>query len=74
MISCRERLSQQPFSYGPRNCLGKNLAYHKMRIILSKILVNFDIGLLPESEGWTNQEVYTLWQKHPLLCKLKPIR
>ncbi|KAI5371354.1 hypothetical protein J4E82_009991 [Alternaria postmessia] len=27
-----------PFSFGPRNCLGKNLAYAEMRLILSKVL------------------------------------
>ncbi|KAF2177717.1 cytochrome P450 [Zopfia rhizophila CBS 207.26] len=68
------KFALQPFSYGPRNCLGKNLAYHEMRIILSKVLFHFDLTLLPECDNWTNQEVYTLWQKHPLKVKLTPIR
>ncbi|KAF2497637.1 cytochrome P450 [Lophium mytilinum] len=69
-----DKFALQPFSYGPRNCLGKNLAYHEMRIILSKVLWNFDLEMLPECEDWTDQEVYTLWQKHPLKCKMTPIR
>ncbi|KAF2014226.1 cytochrome P450 [Aaosphaeria arxii CBS 175.79] len=64
----------QPFSYGPRNCLGKNLAYHEMRIILAKILFHFDLTLEPESDSWRNQEVYTLWQKPALKVKCTPVR
>ncbi|KAF2474242.1 cytochrome P450 [Lindgomyces ingoldianus] len=64
----------QPFAYGPRNCLGKNLAYHEMRIILAKIIFHFDLLLNEESNDWDTQEVYTLWQKHPLKCKLTPVR
>lgn len=33
----------QPFSTGPRNCVGKNLAYFEMRIVLARLLYNFDI-------------------------------
>ncbi|KAF2464711.1 cytochrome P450 monooxygenase-like protein [Lindgomyces ingoldianus] len=62
----------QPFSYGPRDCLGKNMAYHEMRLIVAKVFYNFDLELCPESEGWTEQHTYTLWEKHPLVLKLKP--
>ncbi|KAK0637910.1 Averantin hydroxylase [Lasiodiplodia hormozganensis] len=64
----------QPFSYGPRNCIGKTLAYQEMRIILAKILWNFDLKLCPESDGWINQKSYTLWQKDPLWVDAMPIR
>lgn len=33
----------QPFSVGPRNCVGKNLAYFEMRIVLARLLWNFDL-------------------------------
>ncbi|KAL2218231.1 benzoate 4-monooxygenase cytochrome P450 [Thermoascus aurantiacus ATCC 26904] len=68
---CKEAL--QPFSYGPRNCLGKNLAYAEMRLILAKVLWHFDLALQPESADWTNQKVYILWEKHPLTVKLTPV-
>ncbi|OJD35901.1 cytochrome p450 [Diplodia corticola] len=64
----------QAFSYGPRNCIGKSLAYHEMRLILAKLLWNFDFELCPESDGWINQKCYTLWQKDPLWVKARPIR
>ncbi|KAI6360834.1 hypothetical protein MCOR25_006636 [Pyricularia grisea] len=62
----------QPFSTGPRNCMGKNLAYHEMRLIFAKVVWNFDLELTPESEGWTNQKIFVLWEKHPLMVKMKP--
>lgn len=64
----------QPFSVGSRDCLGKNMAYHEMRLIAAKVFYNFDIELCPESENWTDQKTYVLWEKHPLMCKLKTVK
>ncbi|KAJ5511201.1 Cytochrome P450 E-class group I [Penicillium expansum] len=61
----------QPFSFGPRNCIGKNLAYHEMRLILAKVLYNFDLSLLPESIGWEKQKTFFLWEKNDLMVQLK---
>ncbi|GME26171.1 cytochrome p450 [Neofusicoccum parvum] len=63
----------QPFSYGPRNCIGKNLAWHEMRLILSYVLWHFDLELCTESEDWTDQRVYALWEKKPLMVRLTPV-
>ncbi|KAF2676351.1 benzoate 4-monooxygenase cytochrome P450 [Lentithecium fluviatile CBS 122367] len=63
----------QPFSYGPRNCLGKNLAYHEMRLILASVLLNFDLELCEEAEGWPKQENFILWSKGPLMVRLKAV-
>jgi hypothetical protein len=50
------------------------MAYHEMRLLLTKVLFNFDLEILPESEGWMeNQQVFTLWQKTPLLVKVKAV-
>jgi cytochrome P450 len=35
----------QPFSIGPRNCIGRNLAYAEMRMILARVLWTFDLEL-----------------------------
>ncbi|KAL6231961.1 hypothetical protein BDW75DRAFT_247543 [Aspergillus navahoensis] len=61
----------QPFSYGPRNCIGRNLAYVEMRLTLARLLFSFDIEPTPCLEGWINQKVFLLWQKHPLWVKLR---
>jgi len=66
-----KRAASQPFSVGPRNCIGKNLAWAEMRLILAKLLWNFDVGVAPESDNWIQQKTYILWQKPPLVLKLK---
>ncbi|RYN31170.1 hypothetical protein AA0119_g4748 [Alternaria tenuissima] len=66
-----DRAAVQPFSVGPRDCLGKNMAYHEMRLIITKVLWNFDLEL-PEGNGnWFDQTVFTLWQKGPLNVKVR---
>lgn len=66
-----DRASVQPFSIGPRNCIGKNLANSEMRLILARVLWNFDLELCKESESWSDQRSYILWEKPPLMCQLK---
>ncbi|KAK8112892.1 trichothecene c-15 hydroxylase [Apiospora sp. TS-2023a] len=63
----------QPFSTGPRNCIGKNLAYAEMRMILARIIWNFDLGIAPQSRNWIEENrVYFLWEKPPLEVALTP--
>ncbi|GAB7348489.1 hypothetical protein MBLNU459_g6895t2 [Dothideomycetes sp. NU459] len=64
----------QPFSTGPRNCIGRNLAYHEMRTLLGLVLWHFDLELDAASERWADQAVYTLWEKRPLWVKLQPVQ
>ncbi|KAI9369063.1 cytochrome P450 [Aspergillus egyptiacus] len=66
-----DKAALQPFSFGPRNCLGRNLAYFEMRIILAKVLYNFDLTLRPESVGWDKQKTFLLWEKKKLMVQLK---
>ena len=49
------------------------MAYHEMRLIIAKTLYNFDIELSPESNNWEEQATYILWEKKPLVCKLRPV-
>ncbi|KAL3494005.1 cytochrome P450 monooxygenase [Aspergillus germanicus] len=56
----------QPFQFGPRNCIGRNLAYSEMRLILALIIFNFDMELADESVDWIQQRNYLMWRKGPL--------
>jgi hypothetical protein len=44
-----------------------------MRIILAKVLWNFDLSLEKESKHWTNQRLFLVWHKGPLMVKLTPV-
>jgi cytochrome P450 len=50
-----------------------SMAYHEMRLILAKVFYAFDFELAPESEDWKDQNTFILWQKKPLMCKLKAV-
>lgn len=62
--------ARQPFSLGPRNCLGKNLAFSEMRQILARVLWRFDLQLVDPGIEWEKQKSYTLWAKSPLMCRI----
>ena len=69
-----KRSSLQPFAFGPRNCLGKNLARAELRLILTKLLWNYDLDLVAGQEGWLNTQLaYGLWWKTPLMCRVTPV-
>ncbi|PGH01470.1 hypothetical protein AJ79_07908 [Helicocarpus griseus UAMH5409] len=64
----------QPFSFGPRNCLGKNLAYAEMRLIMAKLAWNFDMTLQRDSYDWDQQITYNVWEKKPLMVRFTPVK
>ncbi|KAL3426506.1 averantin oxidoreductase [Phlyctema vagabunda] len=66
------REASQVFSVGPRDCLGRNLAYVESRLVIASLLWHFDLERrFPEN--WTDQKVYMVWLKPPLIVKLKPV-
>ncbi|KAI1132311.1 cytochrome P450 [Nemania abortiva] len=67
------REAHQPFSFGPRNCLGMNMAWHEMRLLLAKLVFNFDISSDVGPE-WRDQRTYILRERKPLICQLKDVR
>ncbi|KAI9665460.1 MAG: hypothetical protein M1831_001602 [Alyxoria varia] len=56
----------QPFSFGPRACLGRNLAYSEMKVILARLLFKFDLRLGDTDPNWHYQFAPLLWIKQPL--------
>ncbi|KAJ0109581.1 hypothetical protein J7T55_014143 [Diaporthe amygdali] len=64
----------QPFNVGPRNCLGRNLAYSEMRLVLARMILNFDMELVePETDWIGKQRADFLWRKGPLPVYLSPV-
>ncbi|KAI1327216.1 cytochrome P450 [Xylariaceae sp. FL0255] len=62
----------RPFSFGPRDCIGRNLAQHEMRLILAKMLWNFDLVLDKSCDNWDDQKIFALWEKPPLKVHIRP--
>lgn len=62
----------KPFSYGPRDCIGQNLAFMEMRLIIAKLLYRFDFELVPGQEAWqSSQRFFIIWEKGPLYVKFR---
>ena len=62
----------QPFSLGPHNCPGRSLAYLETRLILAKMVWNFDLkapkdAALPE---WETQKIYWFWDKQATYARI----
>ncbi|GIZ46272.1 hypothetical protein CKM354_000940400 [Cercospora kikuchii] len=68
--------ASQPFSLGVRNCIGRQLAHAEMRLILARMIWEFDIQLDGARMGNTDwlgqQHVWILWDKSPLWVRLQP--
>ena len=60
----------QPFSVGPRNCIGRNLAWAETKLIMAKMIWNFDFDLLDDNFEPQRQKMHVLWQKPQLRVKL----
>lgn len=55
--------------------LSSSLAYAEMRLILARVIFNFDMQIAEDSKGWMErQKVYLFWQKEPLNIHLTPVR
>ncbi|KAH8837867.1 hypothetical protein MCOR02_001092 [Pyricularia oryzae] len=66
----------KPFSYGPRDCLGKNLAYAEMNLVASRVLLRFDVELAENTpKDWLDSQLsFGVWQKDDLMIKLSERR
>ncbi|KAM3533606.1 hypothetical protein MY4038_003169 [Beauveria bassiana] len=61
----------KPFSHGPRDCIGKNLAYAEMRLLAARMLRSFEVTIEGQSEWQTKQRMFGLWEKIPLNVRVK---
>ena len=49
-----------------------SLAYVEMRLILARMIFNFDMELDKPEQDWMDQQDYFIWIKPKLMIKLKP--
>ncbi|KAL2205465.1 averantin oxidoreductase [Sarocladium strictum] len=77
--------ASQPFSLGPRGCIGRHLSYLELRLILGNLLWHYDlersdIGTPGAVDNWdpTNDlqyvKAFNTWNKPPLMCKLTKVK
>lgn len=52
----------------------RSLAYAEMRLILARVIWNFDMELSPDCTQWIDQPSYVVWEKGNLNVKLTPVR
>ncbi|KAK1636338.1 cytochrome P450 [Colletotrichum phormii] len=68
-----QRDASQPFQVGPRNCIGRNLAYAEIKIIMARSVWQFDIENAMDGDWIGMQKVFMVWEKAPLWVKLHPV-
>jgi cytochrome P450 len=51
-----------------------SLAYLEMRLIMARMLWNFDLELADQDFEWTKQKAFIVWEKEPLMVQMKNIR
>jgi cytochrome P450 len=64
----------QPFGMGPMRCIGREIGWVEMRLVIARILWNFDISMGDPSKplDWNSLKTYLLVEKEPVLVRLKP--
>ncbi|RYC56703.1 hypothetical protein CHU98_g9512 [Xylaria longipes] len=66
-----QRHAFQPFSVGPRSCMGQNLAWAEMRLVLAKLLWKFDFHSVPGKElEWEELRTFLLVEKKPIIVRM----
>lgn len=51
-----------------------SLAYAEVKLILARILYNFDMELVDPDRDWMDQKAFFIWTKPPLNIYLTPVR
>ncbi|KAF4556510.1 Cytochrome P450-like protein 75 [Elsinoe fawcettii] len=64
--------ASQPFSLGPRGCMGRNMGWMEMRTIMAKVFWSYELKLVDEGLDWHGEsEMHTLWKKPDLKVEIR---
>ena len=56
--------ASQPFLLGTRACMGRNMAWIELRILVAKLIWLFDFELVPGQHNWeAENKCFILWEK-----------
>ncbi|KAE9965962.1 hypothetical protein EG328_009246 [Venturia inaequalis] len=75
-----KKKAMQPFSLGPRGCMGRHLSYMEMRLILGKLLWGFDLESVDGAWRWDPSgemrfmRAFITWEKPELNVKLVRVK
>jgi cytochrome P450 len=66
----------QAFSVGSWSCIGKGLAYGELRMVLARLVWNFELRVAPGGRNvkWDDQKCWFLTEKEPFDVELTPRR
>ncbi|KAK4446905.1 cytochrome P450 [Podospora aff. communis PSN243] len=60
----------QPFSTGPRNCIGAKVFLAEARVLLARLLWKFDLELAEDGAGWLNQKAWLVYEPRGLKVRM----
>ena len=66
-----QRDAVQPFSVGPRSCIGKNLAWAEMRLVLARILWAFELEATERRVKWEELRTFIIVEKKPIEVRVR---
>lgn len=61
----------QPFSVGPRNCIGSRVFLAQARVFLAKVIWKFDLELQGGQENWLDQKAWLVFEPKSLYVRLR---
>ncbi|KAI9878967.1 MAG: Cytochrome P450 monooxygenase orf9 [Pleopsidium flavum] len=65
--------ASQPFSLGPRGCLGRNFAFVEMNLLLAKMHWRLDLKLANKGLDWEGEShMHVMWWKPELYVRILP--
>ncbi|KAL2846041.1 cytochrome P450 [Aspergillus pseudodeflectus] len=62
----------EPFAVGGHSCIGQNLTWVEMRLVLAHLVHGFDIEAV-DPFRWDEQESYFFWKRRAFMVRLTPV-